>query len=113
MGIEVYTIEIQKQLAEDLPAKFVGYNGINFKYGDGYHGWPKAAPFDAVIITCAAKLEVPKPIRDQLKEGGVIVVPIEHEDTRQVLYQSKKIGDNFDTKTIIPVRFVPFTRDFD
>ena len=110
LGVEVYSIEIQKPLYEELKGKFVGWDGVNQKYADGYHGWEEAQPFDSVMITCAAKQEVPPPIFSQLKEGGYVVVPIEHSVGNQVLYQSKKVGNDLKNKEIIGVRFVPFTR---
>lgn len=65
LGVDVYTIEIQSALYNDLQPKLAAWENIHLKRGDGFHGWPEAAPFDGVIITCAAKKEVPKPLLDQ------------------------------------------------
>ena len=68
---EVYSVEIHKPLSERATAlmKSLGYSNVHTRAGDGYLGWPEAAPFDAVIVTCAPQF-VPQPLVDQLKEGG-------------------------------------------
>ncbi|MFZ0712206.1 MAG: protein-L-isoaspartate(D-aspartate) O-methyltransferase, partial [Terrimicrobiaceae bacterium] len=74
---EVYTIEIVPPLAEsarNILAK-LGFQNVHVKLGDGYLGWPEAAPFDAIIVTCAPD-RVPEPLVSQLKEGGRLVIPV-------------------------------------
>ena len=68
---EVYTIEIVEPLAQRAEAhlKRLGYTNVQVRTGDGYHGWPEAAPFDAIIVTCAPE-QIPQPLVDQLREGG-------------------------------------------
>ena len=74
--------------------------------GDGYLGWPEAAPFDAIIVT-AAPDHIPQPLVDQLKVGGRLVIPVgEHY---QELLQCVKTPQGLLCKSIIPVRFVPLT----
>ena len=74
---EVYSVEIHaplgKRAAEVI--KELGYTNIHTRVGDGYAGWPEAAPFDAIIVTCAPQ-KIPQPLVDQLKEGGRMVIPL-------------------------------------
>ena len=74
---EVYTIEIIPELAEgsEKLLKQLGYKNIHVKCGDGYYGWPKKAPFDAIIVTCGAG-HIPPKLVEQLKDGGRMVIPV-------------------------------------
>src|SRR4030042_2223240 len=74
---EVYTIEIVEPLASSAKNRLLelGYQNINVKAGDGYLGWPEVGPFDAIIVT-AAPDHIPKPLIDQLQEGGRMVIPV-------------------------------------
>ena len=106
----VYTIEILEPLATRAKALLdeLGYTNITVKCGDGFLGWKEFAPFDAIIVTCAPP-EVPKPLIEQLKEGGRLVIPV------GVFYQELKLIEKKDGKliseSIIPVRFVPMLRN--
>ena len=103
----VYTIEIVESLANTARKRLhdLEYNNVIVKHGNGYQGWPSAAPFDEVIVTAAPK-EVPQTLIDQLKVGGSIVIPV--GDQWQELKLITKISeDKTKTKTVIPVRFVP------
>lgn len=103
----VYTIEIVESLANSAKKRLddLNYKNVIVKYGDGYKGWPSAAPFDAIIVTAAPK-EVPQTLIDQLKIGGKIVIPV--GDRWQELKLITKTGkDKIKKKTVIPVRFVP------
>ncbi len=73
----VYTLEIVKELATEASArlKILGYKNIVTKYGDGYLGWPEHGPFDIIIVTAAAD-HIPQPLKDQLAEGGRLVMPV-------------------------------------
>ena len=73
----VYTIEIVPELAKEAAArlKILGYQNIVTKYGDGYKGWPEHAPFDIIIVTAAAD-HIPQPLKDQLADGGRLVMPV-------------------------------------
>jgi protein-L-isoaspartate(D-aspartate) O-methyltransferase len=105
---EVYTIEIIESLASMAENRLLelGYQNIRVKTGDGYLGWPEAAPFDAIIIT-AAPDHIPKPLIEQLKEGGRMVVPVGSytQELKKIVKRSGKI----ETTDIISVIFVPMT----
>ncbi len=105
---EVYTIEIIESLASRANNRLLelGYQNVKVKYGDGYLGWPEAAPFDAIIVT-AAPDHIPKPLMDQLKEGGRMVVPVGTytQELRKIVKRSGKV----ETIDVVPVIFVPMT----
>lgn len=107
---DVYTIEIVeplgKRAAETL--KRLGYTGVHVRIGDGYQGWPEAAPFQAIIVTCAPNA-VPKPLADQLAEGGRMVIPVGESGDLQQLVVLRKESGKLVTKRTLPVRFVPMT----
>ena len=109
MGLEVFSIEIIKPLAVRAEAdlKRLGYFDVQVKHGDGYLGWPDEAPFDGVIIT-AAPPQLPKPLIEQLKIGGRLVVPV-GRNLQDLNVYTKKANGQVSKKTIIPVRFVPMT----
>ncbi len=103
----VYTIEIIESLANNAKNRLnnLNYKNVIVKHGDGYKGWPSAAPFDAIIVTAAPE-KVPQALIDQLKIGGHIVIPV--GDKWQELQLITKIRvDKVKKKTVIPVRFVP------
>ena len=104
---EVYTIEIVEPLAKDASGRLtrLGYKNAHVKIGDGYAGWPEAAPFDAIIVTCAPD-KVPQPLAAQLKDGGRMVVPVGTGLDQQLYLLEKKNGE-VDQRAILPVRFVP------
>jgi protein-L-isoaspartate(D-aspartate) O-methyltransferase len=105
---EVYTIEIIESLASMAKNRLLelGYQNVQVKAGDGYLGWPEAAPFNAIIVT-AAPDHIPKPLLDQLKEGGRMVVPVGTytQELKKIVKRSGKI----ETIDVIPVIFVPMT----
>lgn len=105
---KVYTIEIIPSLAENAKKllKNLGYKNIKVKTGDGFYGWKEYAPFDGIIVTCAPS-DIPKPLIDQLAEGGRMVIPV--GDIYQELLLIKKEKGKLIRKSIIPVRFVPMT----
>jgi protein-L-isoaspartate(D-aspartate) O-methyltransferase len=105
----VYTIEIVEPLARRAEAdlKRLGYTNAIVRAGDGYKGWPEAAPFDAVIVTCAPE-RVPQPLIDQLKEGGRMVIPV-GPSYDQSLYLLEKKAGKVERRAVLPVRFVPMT----
>ncbi|MBL8396449.1 MAG: protein-L-isoaspartate(D-aspartate) O-methyltransferase [Candidatus Accumulibacter sp.] len=106
---QVYSIEIVEALARraghDLTR--LGYRNVQVRHGDGYQGWPEAAPFDAIIVTCAPD-HVPQPLVDQLKDGGRMVIPV-GEFGDQNLFLLRKRGNRLEREAILPVRFVPMT----
>ncbi len=104
----VYSIEIICELQEraDSTLKALGYKNIHTRCGDGYNGWPEAAPFDGIIVT-AAPDKVPRPLLEQLKDGGRLVIPV--GDMLQYLEVHTRRGEKFTKERNVPVRFVPMT----
>jgi protein-L-isoaspartate(D-aspartate) O-methyltransferase len=107
----VYTIEMLEPLAQraDRALQQQGYDHVEHRQGDGYFGWEKAAPFDAIIVTAAAG-HVPPPLWKQLKPGGRMIMPIggRFQVQRLTLLVKTEDGDRR-TRAIMPVRFVPMT----
>ena len=103
---QVYTIEIVEPLAKSAQRTLdeLGYRNIQLRHGNGYLGWPEAAPFDKVIVT-AAPDEVPSALVSQLAVGGVMVVPVGRVD--QMMTIIRKTNAGVVTRTTLPVRFVP------
>jgi protein-L-isoaspartate(D-aspartate) O-methyltransferase len=103
---DVYTIEILEPLATRAAAtlKALGYERIHGRAGDGYLGWPEAAPFDGIIVTCAPE-NIPKPLREQLAEGGRLVIPVGPSGNQQLVLVVKEKGELVQ-RAVIPVRFV-------
>jgi protein-L-isoaspartate(D-aspartate) O-methyltransferase len=108
---DVYTIEIIEPLAKNAEATLqrLGYKNVHVKVGDGYSGWPEYAPFDAIIVTCAPD-HVPQQLTDQLKDGGRMVIPV-GERFAQQLYLLEKQNGRLRESAVLPVRFVPMTRE--
>lgn len=111
MGAEVFTIEIIPELAAAATATLreAGYERVRVRTGDGYRGWPEAAPFDAIIVT-AAPAEIPPALIEQLAEGGRMVIPVGPQSSGQELTLVTKRRGEVRQRTLLPVRFVPFTR---
>jgi protein-L-isoaspartate(D-aspartate) O-methyltransferase len=106
---EVYTIEILEPLARQAERTLhrLGYENVHVRHGDGYQGWPDAAPFDAIIVTAAPRV-VPEPLKAQLKVGGRLVVPV--GDRIQYLRVLTRTKDGtFLEDPLFEVRFVPMT----
>lgn len=107
----VYTIEIVEPLGIEAKKRFkrLGYKNIYSRIGDGYHGWPDKAPFDAIIVTAAVKV-IPPALTDQLAEGGRMIIPVgQTRFHRNLILVTRKNG-KIRTKKRIAVAFVPFTR---
>lgn len=103
----VYSIEIIEALARSADERLqrLGYD-VHVRAGDGYLGWPEAAPFDAILVTAAAP-RVPEPLVEQLAVGGRLVIPL--GETFQQLVVFRKTAEALWQETVIPVRFVPMT----
>ncbi len=110
MGARVFTIEIVDPLAKRAAADLerLGYRAVQVRSGDGYRGWPSEAPFDAVIVT-AAPPEVPEPLKQQLKVGGRLVVPVGADGGIQELRVITRTATGFEELPTAAVRFVPMT----
>ncbi len=106
---DVYSVEIVEPLSKRATAvlKEVGYDNVHTRFGDGYEGWPDAAPFDAVIVTCSPS-KIPQPLIDQLKEGGRMVIPIGNRYEQELMLFEKKNG-KLEGKTLRSTLFVPMT----
>jgi protein-L-isoaspartate(D-aspartate) O-methyltransferase len=112
MGAEVRSIEIVEPLAREAADRLrrLGYDKVTVRAGDGYAGWPDAAPFDRIIVTAGAP-HLPQPLVDQLKPGGRMVIPIAtgREGEELVLVTKDRRG-RVRQRALLPVRFVPLTR---
>jgi protein-L-isoaspartate(D-aspartate) O-methyltransferase len=111
IAAEVYTIEIVAPLADSATARLarLDYRRVHTRTGDGYLGWPQAAPFDAIIVTAAAD-SVPPPLVAQLRPGGRMVIPVGETGAVQWLMLIEKAADGrTTTRSLLPVRFVPLT----
>lgn len=108
---EVYTIEIIPELADRVAGLFrtLAYDSIRVKQSDGYYGWEEHAPYDAIVVTAATE-HIPPPLVQQLKDGGRMIIPVGSPFFTQTLMLVRKTGGKVTTNSLIPVRFVPFTR---
>ena len=107
----VFTVEVIPSLgrkAEGLLNE-LGYEKVRVKIGDGYKGWKEHAPYDAIIVTCAPT-HVPEPLKEQLKEGGRMIIPV-GKANNQKLILLRKIGDRLKEEKTLPVRFVPMVNE--
>lgn len=109
---KVYTVEIIPSLYENSKKALLkqGYNNIKISNHDGYFGWKEHAPFDKIIVT-AAPDHIPQPLIDQLKEGGIMVIPVGPPGWSQVLWKVIKEDKDVKTVKIADVAFVPLTRE--
>jgi len=112
MGAKVFTIEIIPELAERAAATLreLGYDQVRVRAGDGYKGWPEEAPFDAIVVT-AAPDTIPPALLEQLAEGGRLVIPVGPQHGGQELILVTKTKGKLHQRNLLPVRFVPFTRE--
>lgn len=104
----VYSIEIVEPLGKEASKRLqrLGYTNVKVRIGDGYRGWPEAAPFQAIIVT-AAPGHIPQPLLDQLAPGGRLVIPV--GKGTQTLVRIKRTSKGFRQERLLPVRFVPMT----
>ncbi|HET9226251.1 MAG TPA: protein-L-isoaspartate(D-aspartate) O-methyltransferase [Thermoanaerobaculia bacterium] len=103
---EVYSIEIDSTAASQASKRLsgLGYPNVFVRHGDGYQGWPDKGPFDAILLSVAPP-RVPKPLIDQLRVGGKMVVPV--GGFFQDLLVITKTADGLEKRTVIPVRVAP------
>jgi len=112
---KVYTLEIVEGLGLQARARLarLGYANVEVRIGDGYYGWPEAAPFDVIVVTAVAG-HIPPPLLKQLKPGGRMVLPIGTRFTTQQLVLVRKLEDGrITTRQMLPVAFVPLTGGHD
>jgi len=104
---DVYTIEIIDVLGKraEKTLSDLGYKNVKVKTGDGYKGWKEHGPYDAIIVTCASS-HIPQPLKDQLAEGGRMVIPVGERYHQELILLTKEKG-MIKQKEIIPVVFVP------
>jgi len=107
----VFTIEIISELhnSSNETLQKLGYKNIITKNADGYYGWEKHAPFDAIVVTAASEF-IPPPLIKQLKDGGRMIIPVGSPFLVQSLVLVEKKGEKISTKNLMHVRFVPFVR---
>jgi protein-L-isoaspartate(D-aspartate) O-methyltransferase len=108
---KVYSIEIVPPLGDSASQRLLrlGYENIETRVGDGYYGWPEAAPFDAIVVTAAAS-HIPPPLVQQLKPGGLMLIPVGSRfQIQQLTLVSKDEDGSVFTRQVLPVRFVPLT----
>jgi protein-L-isoaspartate(D-aspartate) O-methyltransferase len=106
----VFTIERHKELAKQAKdnLKNAGYqNIVSVIHGDGTLGYPEEAPYDKILVTAASPEKVPPPLKEQLKDGGILCIPAGSKSWGQNLYIVTKKGNNFESEKITGVRFVP------
>jgi protein-L-isoaspartate(D-aspartate) O-methyltransferase len=108
---EVYSIEIVEPLATRALADLqrLGYRNVQVRCGDGHLGWPEAAPFDAIVVTCAPE-QVPPALVQQLKVGGRMIIPVGSQWEAQELVLLWKTANGLSKREVLPVRFVPMVR---
>lgn len=109
---QVYTIEIVEPLAKRAAVQLraLGYDNVTVRAGDGYAGWPEHGPFDRIIVTAGAA-HIPKPLVDQLRPGGIMVVPVgSGRNELQLTVVRKDMKGRIRKEAVLPVRFVPLVR---
>lgn len=104
----VWTIERHESLARGARRVLheLGYDNVQVIWGDGTLGYPEAAPFDAIVVTAGGP-RVPEALREQLADGGRLVIPVGSEAHGHQLMRVRRIGDTFSEETLGAVRFVP------
>ena len=106
---EVYTVEIITPLYEKNKKLFKKYKNIKMSNHDGYLGWEEHAPYDRIIVT-ASPDHIPQPFIEQLKDGGIMIIPVGLSSWGQTLYKVIKQGKNIKKIVLCDVAFVPLTR---
>jgi len=108
----VYTVEILPALATEAAERLrrLGYDNVVVRNADGFQGWPDRAPFDAIVVTAAPE-RIPPPLKEQLAEGGRMIIPVGPTGSTQQLTLVTKEDGEISTRELAPVRFVPFLRN--
>lgn len=109
---KLYTIEIIPDLAREAALRLqqLGYDNVELRQGDGCQGWPEHAPYDGIIVTAAAP-QVPKPLQEQLRPGGRLVIPVGRppHSAQELFVLEKERDGSFITRDVLSVVFVPLT----
>ena len=111
LAADVYGIELERELYERsvVTVQGLGYRNVHLRHGDGFNGWPDKAPFDAILMSCAAP-EIPEPLWDQLRLGGRFLYPKGPENGPQELTLVTRTPNGPREERLQPVRFVPMRR---
>ena len=104
----IYTVERHRDLTREAEARFaaLGLGTVVTRVGDGNKGWPEQAPFDRIIVTAAAA-EVPRALAEQLRVGGIMLVPVGRDLDDQEIVRVQRTAAGFGEEAVLPVRFVP------
>jgi protein-L-isoaspartate(D-aspartate) O-methyltransferase len=107
----VFSVELLPELAAAAGKRLgeMGYGGVQGRRGDGYQGWPEEAPFDAILVTAGAP-EVPRALKEQLQEGGRLVIPVGPPGRGQELLLLRKVKGELKEEKRLPVLFVPLVK---
>jgi protein-L-isoaspartate(D-aspartate) O-methyltransferase len=108
---QVFTMEIITPLGNKARERLqkLGYHTVKVRIGDGYFGWPEEAPFDGIIVTCAAG-HIPPPLVAQLRQGGRMVIPVGGVyQVQRLMVVTRDSEGRVLTNELLPVRFVPMT----
>jgi len=105
----VYSIETIKPLQDQAAKLFetMRIHNVTLRHGDGSLGWPAVAPFDRIIVTAASGGDAPKPLVDQLAEGGIMICPVRRATDDQMMVRIRREKDQISSEDLWPVRFVP------
>lgn len=108
---EVYSVEIIETLGDSARRLLdeLGYDNVHVRIGDGYEGWAEHAPYDAIVVTCAPT-DIPSPLKEQLAEGGRMIIPVGRSYSQELVRLRKKGGELVE-ESVLPVRFVPMVDD--
>jgi protein-L-isoaspartate(D-aspartate) O-methyltransferase len=109
IAARVFSIEIVEPLAREAAERLkrLGHTNVEVRAGDGYLGWPEQAPFDAIMVTAAAP-RIPEPLKQQLKDGGRLVIPVGEPSVQELMVLTRR-GSRYEERRALPVRFVPMT----
>ncbi|MBV6632510.1 MAG: protein-L-isoaspartate(D-aspartate) O-methyltransferase [Alphaproteobacteria bacterium] len=105
----IYSIELHRELLAEAESRFdeLRLYNITTQCGNGGLGWPEQAPFDRIIMTCAAASDPPRELLDQLAVGGILILPLTDPDGSQFLYKLRRTETDYEGEQLWPVRFVP------
>ena len=108
---QVYSVEIVEELAAEASERLrrLGYDNVEVRTGNGRLGWPQHAPYDAILVTAAAS-RIPAALVEQLKPGGILVIPVGGQyDAQELVVVRKQASGGIEEKSVLPVAFVPLT----